>query len=308
MNQQEQTTSQWQTQLDDVIKKILNREKFSYDLNGDALYQQYKDKHTRQAEMAMEDSIGMASAMTGGYGNSYAQSVGQQMYQKEMQNLNDIVPELYQMAYDKYNKEGQDLYNQYALLKDRETVEYGKDRDKVADEQWKAALDYQKDRDQVSDEQWKKAFDAQYGNNGAAVYTGIPDNIKEKAASFENNEELAKWAFSLEDSGVIQEGQANQLISEYFDYNEGRKVIGEDGNESYEQLPYGEMIAKQNAWAMVTDGGMNGWGGIDNDAQVKAPNGKTFYMDELYNYLVDEGMDKKDAKTAVKKLQDALEI
>ena len=39
--------SAWQTQLNDTINKILNREKFSYDLNGDALYQQYKDQLNR---------------------------------------------------------------------------------------------------------------------------------------------------------------------------------------------------------------------------------------------------------------------
>jgi hypothetical protein len=66
----------------------------------------------------MEDAIGQASAMTGGYGNSYAQSVGQQMYQKEMQGLNDIIPDLYQLALDKYNAEGQELLNKYNLLSD----------------------------------------------------------------------------------------------------------------------------------------------------------------------------------------------
>lgn len=132
--------SQWQAQLDDTINKILNREKFSYDLNGDALYQQYKDKYTQQAKMAMGDAIGQASAMTGGYGNSYAQSVGQQMYAKEMQNLNDIVPELYAMAYDKYNQEGQDLYNQYAMLGAQEERDYGRHRDSLSD--WLAERNY----------------------------------------------------------------------------------------------------------------------------------------------------------------------
>lgn len=121
----------WQSQLDDTIKKILNREKFSYDLNGDALYQQYKDKFIKQGEMAMGDAIGRASAMTGGYGNSYAQSVGQQAYQAQLENLNDVVPELYQMAYDKYKQEGQDLYNQYAMLGDRENMDYDRYRDSI---------------------------------------------------------------------------------------------------------------------------------------------------------------------------------
>ena len=125
--------SQWQTQLDDAINKILNREKFSYDLNGDALYQQYKDKYIKQGKLAMGDAIGQASAMTGGYGNSYAQSVGQQAYNAQLENLNDIVPELYQMALDKYNMEGQDLYNQYAMLGERENADYGRYRDSMAD-------------------------------------------------------------------------------------------------------------------------------------------------------------------------------
>ena len=136
--------SQWQAQLDDTINKILNREKFSYDLNGDALYQQYKDKYIKQGKMAMGDAIGQASAMTGGYGNSYAQSVGQQAYQAQLENLNDIVPELYQMAYDKYNQEGQNLYNQYSMLGDRENMDYGRYRDTVSD--WLTERDYLTDR------------------------------------------------------------------------------------------------------------------------------------------------------------------
>jgi hypothetical protein len=132
--------SQWQAQLDDAMNKILNREKFSYDLNGDVLYQQYKDKYIKQGKMAMGDAIGQASAMTGGYGNSYAQSVGQQAYQAQLENLNDIVPELWQMAYDQYNQEGQDLYNQYAMLGDRENMDYGRYRDSMSD--WLTERDY----------------------------------------------------------------------------------------------------------------------------------------------------------------------
>jgi hypothetical protein len=125
--------SQWQNQLDELMNSIMNRDKFSYDLNGDALYQQYKDKYIQQGKLAMGDAIGQASAMTGGYGNSYAQSVGQQAYQAQLDNLNDIVPELYAMALDQYNREGQDLYNQYGLVMDRENFDYGRYRDKVSD-------------------------------------------------------------------------------------------------------------------------------------------------------------------------------
>ena len=133
-------SSQWQGKIDELMNSILNREKFSYDLNGDALYQQYKDKYVQQGKLAMGDAIGQASAMTGGYGNSYAQSVGQQQYQASLDNLNDIVPQLYQMALDKYNMEGQDLYNQYGMVADRENLDYSRYRDTVSD--WYTDRDY----------------------------------------------------------------------------------------------------------------------------------------------------------------------
>lgn len=133
-------SSQWQGKLDELMNSILNREKFSYDLNGDALYQQYKDKYVQQGKLAMGDAIGQASAMTGGYGNSYAQSVGQQQYQASLDNLNDIFPQLYQMALDKYNMEGQDLFNQFGMVADRENLDYSRYRDTVND--WYTDLDY----------------------------------------------------------------------------------------------------------------------------------------------------------------------
>ena len=126
-------TSAWQTQLNDTLEKILNREKFSYDLNGDALYQQYKDQYTTQGKMAMMDTMGQAAALTGGYGNSYAQTAGQQAYHGYLQQLNDKVPELYQLALNQYNREGDEMYNQAALMAQMEDQDYGRYRDTVGD-------------------------------------------------------------------------------------------------------------------------------------------------------------------------------
>lgn len=125
---------------DEVLNNYMNREKFSYDLNGDALYQQYKDKYITQGKMAMQDTMAQAAAMTGGYGNSYAANVGNQAYQASLQNLNDVVPELYQMAYNQYQQEGQDMLNQYGLLTDRDSIDYGRYRDSVSD--WQTERDY----------------------------------------------------------------------------------------------------------------------------------------------------------------------
>lgn len=59
---------------------ILNRKDFSYDMNNDQMYQQYRDAYMRQGQQAMRDTMGAASALTGGYGSTYAQTAGSQAY------------------------------------------------------------------------------------------------------------------------------------------------------------------------------------------------------------------------------------
>ena len=173
--------SKWKEQIDGIINRILNREDFSYDLNSDALYQQYKDQYTALGKMAMQDTMGQAAAMTGGYGNSYASTAGNQSYQSYLQELNNVVPELYQMALDKYTREGTELYNQYGLLSDQESQDYGRYMDSY--NQWLSERDYlsgrydsERDydygkyvdernlaydeyRNSIADDQWQKSYD-----------------------------------------------------------------------------------------------------------------------------------------------------
>lgn len=54
----------------------------------------------------MQDTMGQAAALTGGYGNSYAQGVGQQAYQGYLQQLNDNVPQLQAQALQTYQVGG----------------------------------------------------------------------------------------------------------------------------------------------------------------------------------------------------------
>lgn len=116
-----------------ALDKITNRQAFTYDLNGDALYQQYRDQYVNLGKMAMQDATGQAAALTGGYGNSYASTVGNQAYQGYLQQLNDRIPELYNLALSKYEMEGNQLKDQYAILADRYNTDYGEYRDKLSD-------------------------------------------------------------------------------------------------------------------------------------------------------------------------------
>ena len=186
--------SQWQGKQDDLLSQYQNRGPFTYDLASDALYKQYADRYSQLGKMAMQDTTGQAAALTGGYGNSYAVTAGNQAYQNYLQGVNDIVPELAQMAYDKYKQEGQDMLNLYGLYGDRENTDYARWQDNMSywenERQYLADMynnervydrnnydsdrnfdygqwndnrnyDYQVERDKKQDEQWAKEFGEQ---------------------------------------------------------------------------------------------------------------------------------------------------
>lgn len=217
-----------------IMDKILNREKFSYDFNGDALYQQYKDKYVQQGKMAMQDTMGQAAAMTGGYGNSYAATVGNQAYQAHLNNLNDVIPELYQMAYDKYNQEGQDLYNQYGMLSDDRSTEYAMWGDKynrlVSDRDYygnEANNAYVKDYGEWSD---NRTYDQnQYWKENEFGYGKYRDSVTD----WENDRAFQEAQRQFNEQQALNEAQ--------FEYqkktsNLGTKKAEEEENTGYKMV------------------------------------------------------------------------
>lgn len=134
--------SPYQTQLDDLYQKITNRTPFKYNLNGDMLYQNAKEQYQQLGKQAMVDTMGQAAQLTGGYGNSYAQNVGNQTYQQYLTRLNEQIPTYYNLARQRYADEGDALYRNYGLLNDREADAYSKYRDTVSDYNQNLSLAY----------------------------------------------------------------------------------------------------------------------------------------------------------------------
>lgn len=126
----------YDTKLEEIYDKIVNRDKFKYDVNGDALYQQLAAQYQQQGKMAMQDTMGQAAALTGGYGNSYAVTAGNQAYQDYLQKINEMVPELHDAALARYNAEGEALMDEYALTGDLRDEEYGRWQDAL-DQHWR---------------------------------------------------------------------------------------------------------------------------------------------------------------------------
>ena len=116
-------------QVKDLQSRLTNRSPFTYSIDTDALFRQYRDRYQSLGRRAMEDTMGQAQAMTGGYGNSWAQTVGQQSYQTYLGELGQIAPKLYEQALERYKQEGRDLQTRYDAAKALEQEEYGRHKD-----------------------------------------------------------------------------------------------------------------------------------------------------------------------------------
>ena len=130
--------SKYAGQIASLYDQIMNRPKFSYDVNRDPLFQQYKTQYVSQGQRAMQDVMGQSAALTGGYGNSWGSAAGYQAYQRYLQLLNDRIPELEQRAFDRYQYDGDELRRNMNLASSLYNAEYSQYRDAASD--WKAAV------------------------------------------------------------------------------------------------------------------------------------------------------------------------
>ena len=225
--------SQWDGELTELYNRIANRKPFSYDIGTDPVYQQYREQYQRQGRLAMQDTMGQAAALTGGYGSTYGEQVGQQAYNAYLQNLNDIVPDLYNAAYNRYRDEGTDLYNQYGLLSDRENQAYSRYRDTVND--------YYSD---LSDA--RSAYDSAYSRD----YNQWSDQLSywsQKAAN-ENSAYLQQLAAQSRASGGSGGGSGGSSKSKetttqsgkgYIDNTYNKGGAGGVQSKTYDQLKRG---------------------------------------------------------------------
>lgn len=116
--------TQYTDQISQLIKDFQSREKFSYDSATDPLFQQMLSSAMQSGNIAMQDTMGQAAALSGGYASSYAQAVGNNAYNQYIQEAYNNLPEYYQLAMDAYNMEGQNMLNQISLLDTADSKEY----------------------------------------------------------------------------------------------------------------------------------------------------------------------------------------
>lgn len=128
-NKPEAYNSKYSQEIENILNSILNREKFSYNINADPLYNQYREQYVNNGKKAMLDTIANATALTGGYANSYAVSAGNQAYNNHLNNLNEIALDLYDRAYSVYQDEGKINLEKLGVLNDLDKSDYSKYND-----------------------------------------------------------------------------------------------------------------------------------------------------------------------------------
>lgn len=209
-----------QTELDEIKRQIQANPEFTFDLEGDALYQQYKDQYMRQGELAMKDTIGQAAALTGGYANSWAQSAGQQAYYGQLDQLNDKAIDLYQIAYDKHQDERDELYRQYSMLAGEKDDAY----DKWVDERDRL-IEVRDDAKSVYDEGESEYLDSLPSKKRLEYVADMPSTeivetlkgFKDELTGVTDNNALYAFLYDLVAVGRLTEEQMTEYYLAYAD-------------------------------------------------------------------------------------------
>ena len=194
--QPEDYTSGFEARLQELYDQIAGREAFSYDPEEDEMYKRYARLYAAQGAAAMEDTMGQAAALTGGYGSSYAQAVGQQAYDRYLGELAALVPELRQAALAEYTQEGKALTDRYGLLRQQESAAYDRWQDTVA--------------------QWQKALaqaQSEYDDTAAQDAKSYQTMLKHYQDKAEQERKLSAGGAKLEESGYTADTGKESLSS-----------------------------------------------------------------------------------------------
>ncbi len=244
--------SGYEDRLNGMMDKIINRKEFNYDFNADPLYQNYKDQYTKLGNEAAQNAVANASALTGGYGNSYAATAGAQANQQYLTALNNVIPSLYNNALNQYNAEGDRLKDAYGMLQDAEARKYAQYRDDVADDQWQQSFD-------ENNRQWQQNFDynkAWNQQNFDSDNSWKQKDYDQRLREYQNA--VDQWLQTF-DYNKGRDAVADQQWRDQFDYSKGRDAVADA--QWREQFDYGkgrDTVADQQ-WQTEFDENLRRW-------------------------------------------------
>jgi len=238
-NQRPQSyNSKYSAALDGILKEIQQPKDFKYSFNGDELFKYYADLYTQQGKQAAADVQGQAAALTGGYGNSYGQQVGQQTYDQYLLNLYDKGIDLRDRAYQKYRDDQSALQDQYNMLLNADQTDYGRYRDTVGD--WENERAY-----------WTQQEGTAY-DRGYNEYLNERNYWTQQAAA-----ENADWWNGQQMAENIRQYDTSMAENQrQFDASMAENVRQFNANLDFEKMTNDQKYAAQYAMAILENGQM----------------------------------------------------
>lgn len=118
-------------QQKDLLDRILNREDFAWSKETDPQWSSYKKSYLREGDRATANALAQASAASGGRPSSYAVNAATQAGDYYATKLNDMIPTLYQQAYERYLDEYNMKLKDLNAVNQQEQLDYAKYLDRL---------------------------------------------------------------------------------------------------------------------------------------------------------------------------------
>ncbi len=224
---------------EEAMQAYKNRQPFAYDPANDGLYAGYERVYEKQGKQAMDDTAARAAELSGGYANSYGVSAGSKAYETKLDQLAQVIPELYQIAQERYDRQNQQLLQEIELLTNRDNEAYrrlGEVADR-ADRRLQAIyeqyadqrdFDYQLGRDATADRQWQQQFDHEKAVDYQTQQLASERLAHEKAM---DKAQLDRW--TVKDTQTLEE-----IINTYFPLDDGLLTTKEQNQQLQDLLDH----------------------------------------------------------------------
>lgn len=109
-----------------LLDSVVNRDPFTWSKETDPQWGSYKKSYLREGERATANALAQASAASGGRPSSYAVNAATQAGDYYATKLNDMIPTLYQQAYDRYLQEFQMDRQKLGDVNSQEQIDYNR--------------------------------------------------------------------------------------------------------------------------------------------------------------------------------------
>lgn len=134
--------NRFQQKQQELLDAALKRDPFSWSKETDPQYSSYKKTYLREGERATADALAKASTASGGRPSSFAVNAATQAGDYYATKLSDVIPTLYQQAYERYLKDYQMKLSDLNAVNQQEQLDYAKYLDRLNQFNTDRSFDY----------------------------------------------------------------------------------------------------------------------------------------------------------------------